>query len=148
MTLRKLTQPGVAPPSQVNRRPAGKYRVQAPDAPVGSILRVTTRDGQERFAELVVAGGERLFVDTRGNQVGFADWDYATRAQVDRYRLELTVALYADEAELCGAPAFADTIRAMPAVERFQVMTSVARELRERGKPGKAEQVLAYLVEE
>lgn len=153
---RKLTQLGVAPPPQVNtritdsRRPSGRYRVSAPDVPVGSVLRVNRRDdGAWILAELVlVTDRKRLFVDHNGEPVDFADWEYATRAEVSRYRLALVVSVRADEIDLRGAAAFAPTMRAMSASERRSLMPAVIEELRIRGKTGKASQVQAYLTEE
>lgn len=144
---RRPTQLGIAPPAQVNR--GGRYAVQAPDVPVGTILRVTDREGATRYAELVLSTDvKRLFLDATGEPVEFCDWEYATRSEVNSYRLALAGSVGADEVDRCGSPAFAKTVRAMPVSERREVLTAVSEELRARGKEGKASQVAAYLEEE
>jgi hypothetical protein len=75
--------------------------------------------------------------------VVFADWDYAPRASVEAFRFEQQVMSQADEVERRGAAVFASRIRA-----DLVLWEAVVEELRDRGKPGKASQVLAYLTEE
>jgi len=139
---------GVAAPAQTNTRPSGRYRVIAPEAPIGSILRVTTREGSIRFVQLLAPHGLRLFVGLDGERVEFCQWDYATRAEADCFRREREIATYADGVEIHGAPSFAAKVRGLPRLERDELLRTVADELRVRGKDGKASQVLAYRFEE
>jgi hypothetical protein len=137
------TKLGIPAPAQVNKRPSGRYAIKAPDAPVGSILRVTTKDRSTRFVEVAAPHGRRLFVDLDGTEIGFCDWDFATRVEVETFRFEKQIARCADDVELRGAPAFAASLRAAGS-ERDTILRAVADELRMRGKKGKAEQVLVF----
>jgi hypothetical protein len=142
------TRIGIPLPAQVNTRPNGRYKVQAPDAPVGRILRVTTREGSTRFVEVVCPSpnGRRLFVDLDSEPVEFCDWAYATRAEAETFQHERRIARLADEAELRGAPALVAAMREV-GQERDMLLRAVVDELRVRGKSGKASQVLAFLEE-
>ena len=138
------TRIGIPLPAQTNTRPDGRYRMSAPDAPVGGILRVRTRDGATLFVEVVCPHGKRLFVSADGELVEFSDWDYATRLEVKIFRLKRRVEIYADEVELHGAPAFVAAVRGLPDPERSLLLAAVAAELETRGKDGKASQVRAF----
>lgn len=59
---------------------------------------------------------------------------------------DVRVGKYADAVERHGAPAFAAAVRGLPELDRWTLVQSVADELRARGRPGKAGQVLVYLV--
>lgn len=138
--MRRATMIGIPVPSHRDApRASGRYAIKAPDAPIGSVLRVTMRDGTVSCVELV---GVNLFVGLDGEFVDFCDWDYATRAEVDVFRFRQHVGRCADEADLRGALAFAATIQWMPPSEKDVLLVAVAEELTKRGKPGKAEQVL------
>lgn len=147
--MRTATVIGVAPPAQTNTRPSGRYRLIAPEAPVGSVLRVTTREANgcrsTRFVHVVDPHGLRLFVDLDGNEVAFTDWEFATRSEAQAFHLERQIATYADEVELHGAPRFfTQYVEALPHAERDNLLGTVADELRVRGKDGKASQLLAF----
>ncbi len=139
--LAPKTLQGLAPPAQINARPSGRYSLRVPDAPIGSVLRVTTREGSTRFVQKV---SDVMFLDVTGAEVDFVDWDFATRADVAGFLLERRLEQYADAVELHGAPAFAASIRGLPRLERDSVLCATADILRERHRDGKASQVLAY----
>lgn len=134
-----ITRIGIPAPAQVNTRPSGRYKIQAPDAPVGSILRVTTRDGLFRF---VKKHSDELLLDLDLCTVDFVDWDFANRAEVELFGFQKRLNEYADLVELHGAPAFMVSIRSLP--NREQLLLAVAEELGIRGKQGRREQVLAF----
>lgn len=135
---------GSAPAPTRRNTPVGRYRVIAPDAPPGSILRVTQRDSSTRLVELVCSSSTRLFVDVDGADVDFCEWDFATRAEAESFRFERRITRYSDIVEFHGAPAFASCIRGLPEPEREAILAAVMDQLRVRGKDGKATQVAVY----
>jgi hypothetical protein len=139
------TVQGVAPPAQVNTRPNGRYSVLAPEAPIGAILRVTTRGGSTRFVQRV---SELMFLDVAGQLVTFVDWEFATRLEAQAFLREQRIEAYADAVDIAGAPAFAATVRGLPRLERDSIICETADVLRERGKDGRASQVLEYRFED
>lgn len=125
-------------------RASGRYAVKAPDAPLGSVLRVKTRESCTKFVEVVAPHELRLFVDLDGESVDFVDWDYATRAEIEVFRFEWRIVQYTDAVEIHGALTLEATVRGLP--DRTEILNAVACELKTRGKKGKAEQVLLLMV--
>lgn len=147
MNARKPTRIGVAPPQSVNTRPSGRYKVQAPDALVGSILRVKIDNSQPTtFVEVVLANEKRLFITVDGEPINFCDWDYANREEVAKFKYDRYVGYQADQAELRGIPAFVLMLREIPKLNVAALLRSVSDELIRRGKNGKASQISAYLI--
>lgn len=150
---RRDTRLGLAPPSRPEPRPRpdGRYSIIAPDAPVGSVLRVTAADGSLSLVQVVCPHGtRRLFVDADATEVEFreCDWEFATRMECEAFWLKGRIGRYADMADIHGAMSFAATVRALPRVKRDQIVRGVADELRARGKGGRASQVLSYRFDE
>jgi hypothetical protein len=141
---RKPTQIGLAAPAQTNKRPSGRYKVSAPDAPVGSVLRVTC-GSDVAFVQVVAPNEKRLFVDLDGREIVFADWDYASRQEVSVFKFRRRVKQLADIADSRGAPTFALTVRNTSDAERALIIDAVAEELIASGRPGKASQLRAFL---
>lgn len=146
VTLRKPTRVGLAAPKQTNKRPSGRYKVQAPDAPVNSILRVMAGP-DEVFVQVVAPHEKRLFVDLDGKEITFADWEYATRQEVAIFKFRRRAKQLADIVDMKGAPTFAISMRNVEDPERNMIVQAVAEELTARGKAGKASQLLTFLEE-
>jgi hypothetical protein len=128
-------------------RVSGRYAIQAPDAPMGSVLRVSV-NGSTRFALVHETDGRRFFVDVDGVPLSFSDWDFASRRETEDFHRERLLVRYADHVELHGAPAFAVLLNGVTRKMRDDMLCAVVEILRERGKHGKASQVAAYRFEE
>lgn len=142
------TRIGLAPPAQSNKRPSGRYVLQAPDAPVGAILRVKTRGVADEYEKLVVvaeANDLRFFLDHYGEEVRFTDWEYATRVEAALFKFRRKVVSLVDVVDLRGVPAFYVEFMKVQEPERRLLLEAISQELESRGKPGKASQVQAYV---
>lgn len=141
------TRIGIPLPRQTNTRPSGRYKVQAPDAPNGSVLRVTMRDGSVCFVEVACPHEKRIFVDANRELIDLCglDWDYATRSEVSAFRSRQLIESYADVVDRYGAPTFVSSMRGLPAIEREGLIAVVSDVLKERGRNGKADQLRMFL---
>lgn len=144
MLARRATVQGIAPPAQVNMRPSGRYALRAPEAPVGSILRVRVATMSGPSTRYVRKEAEAIFLDAAGEEPAFGEWEYAGPTECEVFMWARRVEEYADQADRLGAPSFAAAIRGLPRLERDALLCGVADVLRERQKPGKASAVLAY----
>lgn len=98
----------------------------------------------DELAQVACPHERRLFVDIDGAEVDFSDWEFASRTEVEAFALERRIAEYADCVETSGAPAFAASVRGLPRLQRDFALCACADLLRERGKDGRASQVLAF----
>lgn len=138
------TMQGLAVPKHIDApRVSGRYAIRAPEAQVGSILRVRDRIGSTHIVQVTCPHGRRLFVDIAGNLVDFVSWDFAPLADVRAFLWDRQLGEWADGVELHGVLGLQRAIAGMERLERDDAIKAVADELRLRGKPHKASAVLS-----
>lgn len=137
-------------PQEFEKPPGGRYRVRAPDAPQGSVLRVLVRENtttRTEYVEVICSTDRRFFINSDGDLTDFFDWEYATREEVKDFRFAQLVSKCADDVDLRGAAKLSAKLRELAVCDRDRMLRFVAAKLIARGKRGKAQQVLAYLGE-